>query len=1062
MEHMRWSRASLIISVAALGCGFALPTRADEEEAKRAGPYYGLKYRLIGPAAGGRVARVAGVPGDPRTYWAATAAGGVWKSVNGGLEWKPVFDDQPVSSIGSIAVSPSDPNVVYVGSGEANIRGNVGEGNGIYRSTDAGKTWNHVWTAEGQIGTMAVHPTNPDIAYAAVLGSPFGPSETRGVLRTTDGGQTWKIVLHVDQDTGASDVCLDPSNPRIVFAGTWQARRTPWSMTSGGPGAGLWMSRDAGDTWKRLEKEGLPLGTWGKVGVAVAGADSRRVYALIEAEEGGLFRSDDGGEKWTRVNASRGLRQRAWYYSTLTIDPANPNVVWFPEVGMLKSLDAGHTVRSVKGGGWDYHDIWIDPKDPRRMVVGSDAGVSISIDGGETWNRPPLPIAQFYHLSVDTRVPYRVMGSLQDRGTASGPSNSLSAAGLLLSDWHTVGGGEAGHVFADPTDPDIVWAGEYLGYISRWNGRLRQAAHVGAYPESGSGHGSGDMHYRFQWTAPILISPHDHNVVYHAGNVLFRTNDGGQTWKAISPDLTRDDTTKQKWSGGPITGDNTGVEFYCTIFAVAESPVQKGVIWAGTDDGLVHVTRDGGTKWDRVTPPDLPEWATVSSIEASRWDAGTAYVVADAHRLDDETPYLWKTADFGKSWTRLGRDLDPEVYLHVVREDKKQRGMLYLGAERGVLVSRDDGATWESLRLNMPTVSVVDLATTDNDLVVGTLGRSAWILDDLTPVRETTPSLKEAAAHLFPPIPAIRWHYEPRWGVFGSPDGKCDNPPRGLHLTYHLSKKPDKPITIEILDAHGRVIRTLKSEIEPPYTSPDHPDWDPTEELKPALTTEAGFNRAAWDLSLQPARWEVGSRLDGSPASGPWAPPGDYSVRLQVGDQVLTQPARVEPDPRSKTPPADVSAQFAYQGELQDCLVRAADLITAVKSVRAQIVEQRARLAPIGEMEAACDRTLEKLAAIERELHDPKSEVDYDVLAGRDGGAKAAAKLNWLAGGAASHEGPPTQGMVDVAERVKKTITDQEAAFKRVILEDVSALNEAARQSQLPLIKPPDLNPTGK
>jgi photosystem II stability/assembly factor-like uncharacterized protein len=1049
-----WSQRLLLIACAALGSVSVPSARADEAEADRAGPFYGLKYRSIGPAAGGRVSRVAGVAGDPRTYWAATAAGGVWKSVNGGREWKPVFDTQPVSSIGSIAVSPSDPNVVWVGSGEANIRGNVAEGNGIYRSTDAGKTWNQVWSAEGQIGTMAVHPTNPDLAYAAVLGSPFGPGESRGVLRTMDGGRNWTMVLRVDADTGASDVCLDPANPRIVFAGTWQTRRTPWSMTSGGPGSGLWLSRDAGDTWKRLEKKGLPEGTWGKVGVGIAAADSRRVYAIIEADEGGLFRSDDGGEKWTRVNGSRGLRQRAWYYSTLTIDPTNRDVVWFPQVPLLKSLDGGHTIRSVKGGGWDYHDIWIDPADAMRMIVGSDAGVSISIDGGETWDRPALPIAQFYHISVDSRVPYRVLGSLQDRGTASGPSNSLSGAGILLSDWYTVGGGEAGHVVADPTDPDIVWAGEYLGYISRWNGRLRQAAHVGIYPESGSGHGSGDLQYRFQWTAPIVISPHDPKVVYHAGNVLFRTSDGGQTWQAISPDLTRDDQTKQKWSGGPITGDNTGVEFYCTIFAVAESPIKKGVIWAGTDDGLVHVTLDEGKNWNRVTPGDLPEWATVSTIEASRWDAGAAYVVADGHRLDDETPYVWKTADYGQTWTRLGRDLDREVYLHVVREDKKRRGMLYLGTERGVLVSRDDGATWESLRLNMPTVSVVDLALADNDLVVGTLGRSAWILDDLTPVREMTGSVKAAAAHLFAPPNAVRWQYEAKWGAYGSPEGKSENPPRGLLVTYYLAKKLEKPIQLEVLDQGGRVLRTLRSEVEPQYTAPDHPDWDPTEEIKPALTTEAGFNRANWDLGLQPARWTVGSRIDGAPEPGPSAPPGAYTIRLTVGDQTLTQPARVDPDPRSKASPGDLAAQFSYNATLRDGMIRAAELISAIQSVRIQLNRHRPRFDEDTEMQALCDRILEKLAVIENVLHDPKSEVNYDVLAGREGGAKLAARLNWLAGGAASHEGPPTQGMTEVGGRLTQTLAEQEAALEE-LMTDIAALNQAARRRELPLIHAP-------
>ncbi|CAN5150826.1 hypothetical protein BH24PSE2_BH24PSE2_07150 [soil metagenome] len=476
--------------------GVAEPTVDEQDKDEEKEP--GIVYRLIGPAAGGRVSRVTGVPGDPLTYYAATASGGVWKSVNGGLEWKPVFDDQPISSIGSIAIAPSKPNVVYAGSGEANIRGNVGEGNGIYKSTDAGDHWTHVWAAEGQIGTMDVHPEDPDVAFAAVLGSPFGPGEERGIYRTRDGGENWEQVLYVDADTGASDVAIDPSNPEVVFAGLWQTRRRPWQMISGGPGSGLYISRDGGGSWQRLEDNGLPKGIWGKVGVRVAPNDSSRIYALIEAQEGGLFRSGDGGRTWERINDSQGLRQRAWYYSTLTIDPTDADIVWFPQVPMLKTVDGGESVRSVLGGGWDYHDVWIDPRNPQRMIVGSDAGISLSHDGGETFVRPPLPISQFYHLAVDMSTPYRVMGSLQDWGTMSGPSNSLHDGGILLWDWHPVGGGEAGYVVPDPSDPGVIWAGEYLGYLSRYDPRTGRSPHVGIYPDNGSGHGARDLQYRFQ------------------------------------------------------------------------------------------------------------------------------------------------------------------------------------------------------------------------------------------------------------------------------------------------------------------------------------------------------------------------------------------------------------------------------------------------------------------------------------------------------------------------------------------------------------------------------------
>ncbi len=799
---------------------FSGRARSDDASASGdpEGPFKELKYRSIGPATGGRVCRVAGVPGNPLVYFAATASGGVWRSLDGGLSWKCVTDKLPTSTAGSIAIAPSDPNIVYMGSGEANIRNNVVPGNGIYKSTDGGSNWTQVWKQDGQIGTMAVHPRNPDIAFAAVLGKAFGPSGERGVYRTIDGGKSWVAVLKKDSDTGASDVALDPSNPNIVFVGLWQTRRRPWELTSGGPGSGIYVSRDGGTTWKQLTEKGLPKGPWGKIGVAVAPSDGRRVYALIEAEKGGLYRSDDGGETWHIATGDRGLRQRAWYYSTINVDPHNPDVVWCPSVPMLKSIDGGKTFQPARGfHHGDHHDLWIDPLNPRRMIGGNDGGVDLSLNGGESWYAPPLPISQFYRIGVDSQQPYHISGTMQDLGSIAGPSNSLSFSGIALGDWYNVGGGEAGYTLHDPTDPNIVFAGEYAGVITRYDHRTRQARTVASYVDNPSGHGAADMKYRFRWPAPIAGSPHDPKVVYHAANVLFRTTDGGQTWTPISPDLTRNDKRRQQWSGGPITGDNTTAEYYCTISAVAEAPKEKGLIWVGSDDGLVHVSRDAGKSWTNVSEhlAGVPEWATIKMIEPSPFDAGTALVVVDAHMVDDMHPYLYRTRDHGKSWTLLSGSLPQDIPLHVARFDPKQKGTIYVGTERGVVFSTDDGKTWQLLQLNLPTVPVHDLIVKGDDLVVGSHGRSLWIFDDLTPIRTFGPVIASKPVDLLPPLAATRWRLHGTVGAVG----RGENPPAGAIIQFWLKEKPKAKPKLEILDADGKLVRALGKETEPEPTA---------------------------------------------------------------------------------------------------------------------------------------------------------------------------------------------------------------------------------------------------
>jgi photosystem II stability/assembly factor-like uncharacterized protein len=1116
---------TLLVVVSTWGSRPTLGRGADEPK-----EFAAAKYRLVGPFAGGRVPRACGVPGDPLTYYAATASGGVWKSSDGGLTWKPIFDDQPTSSIGSIAVAPSDANVVYVGSGEANIRGNVSPGAGIFKSTDAGKSWKHVWKQVGQIGTIAVHPKNADICFAAVLGHAFGPNSERGVYRTTDGGKTWDKVLFKNDETGASDVCIDPNNPRVVFAGFWQARRRPWELTSGGPGSDLYVSRDSGDTWESLKanpdrkvggdakiaadakKNGLPEGIWGKVGVAIAPSNSQRVYAIIEAEKGGVFRSDDGGETWANVNDTRPLRQRAWYYSTLTVHPTSADVLFAPQVPLLKSIDGGKTFARIGNGlHSDHHDVWIDPKNPDRMIESNDSGVSITTDGGKTWATPALPISQCYHVSADTRVPYRVMTCMQDLGSASGPSRSLKTGGIGPGEWYPVGGGEAGYAFADPTDPDVVYAGEYGGIMTRYDHRTGQNRNITVNQFNPSGIDPAKMKYRFQWTAPILISKHDPKTVYHAANVLFRTRDGGKTWDKLSGDLTRNDKQKQQWSGGPITGDNTGAEVYCTIFALAESPVQKGLLWAGTDDGLVHISKDDGKTWQNVTAnvPDLPDWGTVNCIEASPHAAGTAYLVVDNHRMDDYRPHVWKTTDFGKTWTRITDGLGAGIHCRVVREDPAKKGFLYLGTERGVMLSRDAGKTWDGLQLNLPTVPVHDLVVKDNDLVVATHGRALWILDDLTPIRDTTPAVRKKAIHLFPVQSATRWYIS--WGGPTRdfhPSVAGDNPDVGAVIWYQLGPDFKGEVKVEILDSKGNLVAAAIGKANPEPSKDDDEDGPPKRKLEP----KPGLNRFMWDLTYDGATVIPGAPVD-SGSAGARVPvaPGEYTVRLTLGNQKPTQKVSVLADPRwlatagkptipvatefdwkplqegekdldfaelmrllAKAAPlkfepaadgGELAAQQALTLRVRDDITKLSDAVARIRAVKKQIDLRKDLLKDRDDAKALLKQTdalAKKLDDLEGKLHNPKAKIGYDIFAAK-GGAMLYSQLAWLLANLTDGDGAPTKAQQELADELQKELAGLLGQFDAIAKNDIGKLNADAKKLGVPeLYVPPAKKPASK
>ena len=1013
-----------------------------------------LRYRMVGPYRGGRSTAATGFPADPDRWLMGTTGGGVWESTDNGVSWENISDGWFGGSIGAVAVAPSDPNVIYVGQGSVDIRGNTSTGRGAWKSMDGGRSWTFIGLPEaGQIGRIEVHPRDHDLVYVAALGHPFGKNPERGVFRSKDGGATWEHVLALNDSTGASDLTMDSTNPRILYAGAWRGERKPWALISGGEEGGVYRTTDGGDSWTKLAG-GLPEGVVGKVGVSVSPADPDRVWAIVEAEpDGGVYRSDDGGETWTRTNSENNLRQRAWYYTHVQADPVDPNTVYALNTGLYRSVDGGTTFEAIAVPHGDVHDLWIHPSDPARMVVADDGGAQVTVNGGETWSSYfNQPTAELYDVIVDNGFPYRLYGAQQDNTTISVPAWSDVNTLYPKQHWQNVGGCETGPVALDPDRPHVVYAGCYGGVMDRYDFSSGQRRNIMLYPQLQLGMAAKDLRHRFQWVSPMLVSAHDHRTLYHASQYVNRSRDEGATWETISPDLTTNTPEHQEQAGGPINADVTGVEIYNVVFSLAESASDPDQVWAGSDDGRIHATRDGGATWIDVTPEAMPELGTVDEIELSRHAPGRAYVAVQRYRMDDFRPYVFRTDDYGESWTLAVDGIPDDHPVRTVREDPEREGLLFAGTEFGVFVSFNGGGSWQSFQRNLPVTPVTGMRVAHDDLIVSTQGRSFWVLDDISPLREIEDAIA-AGTHLFTPRDA---HRLTNVGPAGLSELNPEPRPAGVQMHYYLASEPDGEVRLEVVDAQGEAVRTFSSDL----AVAEARDFE-------RISKEAGLNRIAWTFTYPGPELPEGAVQWGY-TGGVVAPPGRYDVRLTVGGSMVERAFQLLPDPRVPDISADsYHEQFRVAMQARDSVNSITEAIEALAGVREQVesVMERARAAELdGELQALADTLTDKSTSVTEDLMQTKNQSSQDPirfeprldnqwleLYGRVTGTDG-----YISGGA---DGAPQEGTM---ERLQVLLDDWEAVRTRyldLLANELARFNEAVERLGLPAVVLPRRTP---